>query len=162
MAIDRDSLARPASRTRSAAILRMVHLPMALRADAGHRPRITSIPDNTSSNCRLGIFPARSTSWRLSKATISDTFATESFGKLVAAADKRTFPGARSHLRLLVSGTQTTVPIRLVLSASHCTTTTGRRKPGAEPTGSPRSAHQVSPCPITTLSLLRPFARLQR
>lgn len=45
----------------------------------------------------------------------------------VAAADKRTFSGTRSDLRFLVCGTQTTVPIRLVFSASHCTTTTRRR-----------------------------------
>jgi DNA-binding NarL/FixJ family response regulator len=41
----------------------------------------------------------------------SATFVTESFGNAVAAADNRTLPGARSHLRLLVNGTQPAVSI---------------------------------------------------
>lgn len=51
--------------------------------------------------------------------------------------------------RTLVSGTQTTVRIALRLNASDWTTTTGRRKPGADPAGSDRSAHQTSPWAIT-------------
>jgi hypothetical protein len=53
-------------------------------------------------------------------------------------------------LRLLVSGTQTTVARRLLLSDSPCTTRTGRRNPGPDPTGSGRSAQQTSPWAFTT------------
>src|SRR5262245_53622936 len=65
-------------------------------------------------------------------------------------AGSRTFPGAVAHFRLLVNGTQTTVAIRLRLIASACTTTIGRRKPGPEPLGSGRSAHQTSPWATVT------------
>ena len=109
------------------------------------RPSTTSIPARIASSCRRASLPVRSVSCPLSKATISETCATESWGKPVAPAFRRTFPGAFAHLRLLVSGTQTTVPMRLRFIASHCTTTTGRLKPGAEPIGSPISAHQTSP-----------------
>jgi hypothetical protein len=51
---------------------------------------------------------------------------------------------------LLVRGTHITVDILLLLRGSPCTTTTGRRKPGAEPPGSDRSAHQMSPCDTVT------------
>jgi hypothetical protein len=54
--------------------------------------------------------------------------------------------------KLLVSGTQTTVVIRLRLNASPCTTRTGRWNPGSEPDGSGKSAHQTSPCEITIAS----------
>jgi len=50
---------------------------------------------------------------------IKDTFATESFGSPVAEDFSNTLPGAEAHLVLLVRGTQTTVPIRLRLMASH-------------------------------------------
>jgi hypothetical protein len=60
-----------------------------------------------------------------------------------------TSPGAAPHFRLLVSGTHTVVWIRLPLSASHCTTMTGLRKPGLHPAGAGRSAHQISPWEIT-------------
>ena len=45
-------------------------------------------------------------------------------------ADRCTFPGAKAHWRLLVSGTQTTVAMRLRVKASPCTTTTGLLKVG--------------------------------
>jgi hypothetical protein len=51
---------------------------------------------------------------------------------------------------LLVSGTQTTVEMRLRFNASPCTTTTGLRNPGPDRAGAGRSAHQTSPCEITT------------
>ena len=46
--------------------------------------------------------------------------------------------------RFVVMAAMITVPIRLRLNGSDCTTSTGRRKPGAEPTGSSRSAHHTS------------------
>src|SRR5271165_6100923 len=83
-------------------------------------------------------------------------FATESLGSPVRRAERRTFPGAALHLRLLVSGTQTVVARRLPLSASHCTTTTGLLKPGPDPIGAGRSAHQISPWEITIRFALEP------
>src|SRR5579864_1669603 len=85
----------------------------------------------------------------LSKVTIWETFATESFGNPVRRADSETFPGAFAHRRLPVRGTQTTVAIRLRFKASPCTTTTGRLNPGPDPIGGGRSAHHTSPWEIT-------------
>ena len=117
---------------------------------AAHRPRTTSIPLITSDSFLGGSFPTRSVKHCRSKVTICDPFATDSFGRPVTPADKRTFPGASAHVRLLVNGTQTTVASRLRFKASPWTTTTGRRNPGPDPVGSGRSAHQVSPCAIST------------
>ena len=73
----------------------------------------------TAVTCRGDSFPTRSVSWLRSKATIKETFATESFGRPVAEDFNNTLPGAVAHLVLLVRGTQTTVPMRLRLMASH-------------------------------------------
>lgn len=81
-------------------------------------PSTRSIPEKSNSNLDRGSLPTRSVSSDLSRETIRDTLATESFGSPVTRADKLTLPGARVHFRLLVSGTQTTVEIRLWLSAS--------------------------------------------
>ena len=115
-------------------------------------PSTRSIPETSSSNLGRGSFPVRSVSRDLSREMICDTLATESFGSPVTRVDKLTLPGARAHFRLPVSGTQTTVEIRLWLSASPCTTATGRRNSGPEPVGAGKSAHQISPCEITTRS----------
>jgi hypothetical protein len=94
----------------------------------------------------------------LSRATIRETFAIESFDNPVSWRGKSTLPGAFAHLRLLVSGTHMTVPMRLRLSALPCTTTTGRRYPASDPAGSSRSAHQTSACSITTQLSAEPAA----
>jgi hypothetical protein len=44
---------------------------------------------------------------------IRETFATESLGNPVTRADKLTLPGASAHFKLLVSGTQMSVGMRL-------------------------------------------------
>lgn len=49
---------------------------------------------------------------------IWEALATESFGRPVSRDDSRTFPGASAHVRLLVSGTQTTVASLLRFNAS--------------------------------------------
>src|SRR5206468_11771804 len=118
--------------------------------DAGQRPRMMSIPDRISSTFALVRRPTCSVSRALSSATICETFATDSLGSPVALCDSSTLPGAFAHFTLLVSGTHTTVAMRLLLMASPCTTTRGRRKPGPEPMGSGRSAHHTSPRAITT------------
>ena len=46
-------------------------------------------------------------------ATICDTLATESFGNLVDLAGSIALPGAPAQVMLLVSGTHTTVAMRL-------------------------------------------------
>src|SRR5579863_2445024 len=115
-------------------------------------PSTRSIPEKSNSSLARGSLPTRSVSRDLSREMICETLATESFGSPVTRADKLRLPGARAHFRLLVSGTQTTVEIRLWLSASPCTTATGRRYPGPEPAGAGKSAHQISPCEITTRS----------
>jgi hypothetical protein len=84
-----------------------------------YRPRTISTPNRIRPSCRLETFPARSVSCCLSTAVTKDSVATESFSKPVAALGKSTFPGACAHFKLLVKGTQTTVPIRLRFSASH-------------------------------------------
>src|SRR6185312_6382049 len=124
-----------------------------------YRPRMVSIPVSTKSNCRCTSLPMHSVSWLRSTATISETFATESLARPVARAANRTFPGASAHFRLLVSGTHTTVLIRLLFKESHCTTTTGRRYPGPDPVGSPKLAHQISPWLITTRLASTPGVR---
>ena len=113
-------------------------------------PRTMSIPDISNSNFARGNLPTQTVSRLLSTAIIWETLATEFFGSPVKRAARWTFPGAKAHLRLLVRGTQTTVAIRLRFKASHWTITTGLRKPGPDPFGESRSAHQISPCEITT------------
>jgi hypothetical protein len=44
---------------------------------------------------------------------ICETFATEFFGNPVTGADKLTLPGASAHFKLLVSGMQMAVEMRL-------------------------------------------------
>ena len=127
------------------------------------RPRMVSIPANTSSNRRRGILRTRSVRTCLSRATVRETFATESCGNPVSALGSRTFPGASAHLRLLVRGTQRTVAMRLRLMALHWTTRIGRRYPASDPAGSSRSAHQTSDCSITTRPVAEHVAqRVQR
>jgi hypothetical protein len=54
-----------------------------------------------------------------------------------------TLPGASTRRRFEVSTTAMTVRRRLRLNASSCTISSGRRNPGSDPPGSPRSAHQT-------------------
>ncbi len=118
-----------------------------------------SIPKNSSSSLPRGSRPTRFVNSSLSRVSSCDTFATESLGRPVVRAERRTFPGAKPHFRLLVSGTHTTVAIRLWFNASLWTTTTGLRKPGPEPVGAGKSAHQISPWEITTRSVGQIFAQ---
>lgn len=124
--------------------------PIGVYFERPHLPRIVSIPASTELRWDSGSLPTRSVSSSLSMLMISETFATEGFGRPVTCADGRIFPGAIAHFRLLVSGTQTTVAMRLRFTASLCTTTTGLLNPGPEPAGVGRSAHHISPCEITT------------
>jgi hypothetical protein len=112
-------------------------------------------------NFGRGSLPTHSVSRELSREMICDTLATESFGSPVARVDKPTLPGASAHFRLLVSGTQTTVEIRLWLSASFeqlppACETPGRKRWGRAnlPT---RSLLARSP-----LALLQPSSRGRR
>ena len=88
------------------------------RDDAYQRPRITSIPASTSSVFAAESLPARSARADLSRAMIWETFATESFGRPVILDVRSTLPGASAQRKLLVSGTQTVVAIRLRFKAS--------------------------------------------
>src|SRR5271157_3270978 len=97
----------------------------------GHLPRTVSIPASTNSRREGGSLPTRSVRRSLSTLTIRETLATKGLGRPVRRAGRSTFPGARAHLRLLVSGTHTTVAMRLRFNASPCTTT-GLLNPGAE------------------------------
>jgi hypothetical protein len=116
----------------------------------GYRPSTTSTPDRTNWTLVADSLPTCSVRRVLSNVTICDTFATESFERPVVRAASNALPGASTQRRLLESGTQTTVAIRLRFRASPWMTTTGRRKPGPEPAGGGRSAHQTSPWEITT------------
>lgn len=75
--------------------------------DSSQRPNTTSTPDRIDSSLARLILPTASPRTVLSRARIWETFATESFGRPVACADKSTLPGASAHFKLLVSGTQT-------------------------------------------------------
>ncbi len=127
-------------------------LRLGLRGTNFYLPSTRSIPEKSNSSFARGSLPTRSVSRDLSSEISCETLAAESFGSPVTRVDKLTLPGARAHFRLLVSGTQTTVEIRLWLRASPCTTATGLRNPGPEPVGAGKSAHQISPCEITTRS----------
>src|ERR1035438_7197540 len=118
-------------------------------------PRITSTPARISSSLARVNWPIASVRRPRSNVTICDTFATESLGSPVRRAPRATFPGASAQRRLLVSGTHTTVEIRLRFKASPCTTATGRLNPGPDPTGAGKSAHQTSPGEITLRFALR-------
>jgi hypothetical protein len=109
------------------------------------RPSTTSIPARTRSSFLAGSRPVRSVRSARSRVTTWDTLATDGLDKPVARSSRDTFPGAFDQRRLLVSGTHTTVLMRLRLSASPWTTITGRRNPGSEPCGSGTSAHHTSP-----------------
>ncbi len=76
-------------------------------------PRTRSIPEKSNSNLWRGSLLTRSLRRDLSKEMICETLATESFGNPVTLADKLTLPGASAHFKLLVSGTQTAVEMRL-------------------------------------------------
>ena len=93
-----------------------------------------------SSNCRLASLPTSSVMRSRSRVTICDVLATESLGQPVVLAGRTTLPGASAQTRLLVNGTQTAERMRLRLSVSPWTTTTGLRNPGPEPVGSGGSA----------------------
>jgi hypothetical protein len=85
---------------------------------ARYLPKNTSIPARTNSSFARGSLPTRSVRRSLSKVTIWETFATESFGSPVRRADSETFPSAFAHRKLPVRGTQSTVAIRLRFKAS--------------------------------------------
>ena len=131
------------------------------RARRTLRPRTISIPLSTSSRCLPESRPTRSVRSVRSRAMICETLATESFGRPVSRARKSTLPGASAHRSVLVSGTHTTVAMRLRLRGSPWTTTTGRRKPGPDPVGSGKSAQHTSPCAITIRCVLTPGALWQ-
>jgi len=107
------------------------------------------MPVRMSSNCRLASLPTSSVMRSRSRVTICDVLATESLGKPVVLAGRTTLPGASAQTRLLVNGTQTAERMRLRLSVSPWTTTTGLRNPGPEPVGSGRSAQYTWPWEIT-------------
>jgi hypothetical protein len=88
------------------------------------------MPVRINSNWRLESLPTSSVSNSRSRVMIWEALATESLGRPVARAGRSTLPGASAHRRLLVKGTQTTLLIRLRLSASPWTTRTGLRKTG--------------------------------
>ena len=64
-----------------------------------------------------------------------DTFATESFGNPVTRVVSSTLPGASAHRRLLVSGTQITVAMRLLLRGISLDDDYRSSKPRAGPGG---------------------------
>jgi hypothetical protein len=101
----------------------------------------------TSTFCcnRAGRAPMHSVKKERSRVRSCETFTTESRGRPVTRAGNKTFPGASPSLRLLEITAAITVRIPLWLKVSAWMITTGRRKPGSEPRGSGRSAHQISP-----------------
>ena len=74
-----------------------------------------------------------------------ETFTTESCGRRETRVGSAMLPGASASRRLLVITATIAVWIALRLKESACITSTGRLKPGSEPRGLRRSAHQSSP-----------------
>jgi len=72
------------------------------------------------------------------------TLATESLGRPLLRAGRRTLPGASRSRVFDVSTTPSTVRSLLRLKESAWTMRIGRRKPGSDPRGSSRSAHHTS------------------
>ena len=105
-------------------------------------------PFSTSLSSWPRIRPAGSVKKSRSTVITCETLATESFGREAALAGMSTFPGASTSRRFDVRTRARTVRSRLRLKASLCTISTGRRNPGSEPAGSPKSAHQI--CPRST------------
>jgi hypothetical protein len=89
--------------------------------------------------------PAFSRKNCLSRVIIWETLTTDSLDKPLLRGDSATFPGAAAKRTFELSATTTTVPIRLRLNTSDCTTTTGRVNPGSEAAGSAKSTHHISP-----------------
>jgi len=115
-------------------------------------PSTRSIPEKSNSSLARGSLPARSVSRDLSSEISCDTLATESFSSPVTRADKLTLPGARAHFRLLVSGTQTTVEISALVERVALYNCYWPTEPWARTGRAGKSAHQMSPCEITTRS----------
>jgi hypothetical protein len=107
--------------------------------------RISRSPVSTSPSRRPESLSTNSVRNDLSSVRSWDTFTTESRGNPVTSAGSNTLPGASTSRRLLVITATMTVRIPLRLKESAGMISTGRRKPGSEPRGFGRSAHQISP-----------------
>lgn len=105
--------------------------------------RIRRRPLSTATSKFLGSRPANSSNWLRSILVSKDTFATETSAKPAIPAGIKTFPGAFAHFVFEVSGTTITVAIRVTFIRFSCTTKASLRNPGPDPTGSPKSAHQI-------------------
>ena len=70
---------------------------------------------------------------------------TDGFVSPVPLAGIRIFPGASASCRFDVITAAITVLMRLLLKLLADTISNGRRKPGPDPEGSGREAHQISP-----------------
>ena len=114
------------------------------------RPRTTSSPDSSSSSLARGSLPARSSSRLLVECDDLRDVGHRVLGKTCCPCGQKHVARRVGPPKVAVSGTHTAVARRLRFKASPCTTTTGRRNPGLDPTGAGRSAHQISPCEITT------------
>ena len=93
----------------------------------GYWPSTSAMPSSTRWMRRSLSWPTSSSRIPRSIAATSELFATASCGSPVLSLLSSTLPGSLARRRLLVSGTITTVRMRLRLKALLCTTTTGRR-----------------------------------
>jgi hypothetical protein len=117
------------------------HLRRQARVIASARARPASICVMSHS----GSAPMRSSRARRSTVAICVTLTTESAASRPMSMGTATFPGSAASWALVVSAATVTVRSAERLYESALMTTTGRRNAGAEPLGSPRSAHQTSP-----------------
>lgn len=124
-----------------------------------HSPKTKSKPKLTRSITRPGNARTWSVSSPRSSVSICDTLTTDGLGSPESLLLNRTFPGASANARLEEMTNTTTVEIRLKLKGFDCTTRTGRRRPGPEPTGSSSDAHQTSPRFMSQRSHLRTHQR---
>lgn len=90
--------------------------------------------------------PSGSTSWRSFTVSSKLVCAIDAFVKPGVDAGNAKFQGTETRIAMLVTGTTRYVVRRLAFMSSACNTTTGRRYPASEPTGSRKSASQISRC----------------
>ena len=81
----------------------------------------------------------------LSMVKICETLTTEGLDNPDSALAVRTLPGASASAKLDVITATMAVEMRLSLKGSDWITRTGLRKPGPEPDGGGKVAHQISP-----------------
>lgn len=108
-----------------------------------YKDKIRRKPLSTCSNLLADKTPTKSSRTLSSSVNNCEILMTESLGKLLCRVVSKTFPSELASFRLVEIMATTTVFIWLRLNLSDWIIRTGRGKPGPEPVGSGRFAHQI-------------------